>query len=49
MEPPEDRLELIECCLEQARCAGDQEAIYVLNAQRAVTLRTIAETRTQTR
>ena len=49
MMPLEDTLENIEWCLEQALCAGDQEAIYCLRKQREHTLKSIAQTRTQTR
>ena len=42
----EDQLDNIEHCLEQALCAGDQEAIYCLRKQREHVLKAIAETRT---
>ena len=45
MTPPEDRLDNIEHCLERARCAGDQESIHVLTAQRTATVAEIRATR----
>lgn len=41
----EDQLENLEFLLERARCAGDQEAIYVLTKQRDFTVAQIGVTR----
>ena len=45
MPPLEDRLENLEFLLEQAREAGNQEAIHVLTKQRDFTVAQIGVTR----
>ena len=47
MQALEDDLENLEFLLEDARCAGNQQAIYVLGKQREHVLRRIQETRTK--